>query len=463
MSCSDYRESERRLVMLACCLSGFIAPLLSTMMNLSLVSIGEEFSVGSHELAYVNTAFLLSSVVFMVPLSKAADIFGKKRLFLTGLVTILVACLAAVVSPSFWWLVGCRAMMGAGAAALSSTSISLITDVFPGNRRGGAIGFQTMCVYIGLASGPPVGGALNDILGWHSLFLLIVPLAVSSFILMMMFRHEISPDAGKHFDGRGSVLYGIGIVLAMGGVINMPASWAFVSLAIGLLMLGAFVWWQLRIPDYLLNIRLFRSKVFSGSCAAAFLNYAASYSVSYFMALYLQSIGALTASEAGMIMLTQAAVQVMTTPLFGRLSDRIADKRILPTVGMGITGIGVSMFLMYGVEADLPLVFVTLLAIGFGMGMFSAPNTSVIMGSVRREETSEASGVVAVMRQTGMMVSMGVAMLFISVVMGGADNIVPENYGVFVDVLHYSFGICLAMCLVGMLASLLRGKPKELG
>ena len=205
MVAGEYTEAERRIVILACCLSGFIAPLLSTMMNLSLVSIGNEFSVGSHQLAYVNTAFLLSSVVFMVPMSKAADIFGKKRVFLTGLVMILAASVAAMFSPSFGWLIACRVVMGAGAASLSSTSISLITDVFPGNRRGGAIGFQTMCVYIGLAAGPPVGGAMNDLFGWHSLFLLIVPLAVMSFVAMTMFRHEISPDAGTRFDASGSM------------------------------------------------------------------------------------------------------------------------------------------------------------------------------------------------------------------------------------------------------------------
>lgn len=460
MVAGEYTEAERRIVILACCLSGFIAPLLSTMMNLSLVSIGNEFSVGSHQLAYVNTAFLLSSVVFMVPMSKAADIFGKKRVFLAGLVMILAASVAAMFSPSFGWLIACRVVMGAGAASLSSTSISLITDVFPGNRRGGAIGFQTMCVYIGLAAGPPVGGAMNDLFGWHSLFLLIVPLAVLSFIAMTMFRHEISPDAGTRFDASGSVLYGLGIVLAMGGVINMPQTWAFASLAAGVVLLGLFARRQLRIPHFLLNVRLFRNRVFTGSCVAAFLNYAASYSISYFMALYLQSIGALTATEAGMLMLTQAAIQAFLTPFFGRKSDRLADKRILPTVGMGLTGLGVATFLLYGTELQLPLVLATMATVGLGVSMFSAPNTSVIMGSVPREETSEASAMVSVMRQTGMMVSMGVAMLFISVIMGGADNLVPENYGVFVDVMHISFGVCLVMCVVGMVASLLRGSGR---
>lgn len=103
-----YSETDRRNVLLACCFAGFITPLLSTMMNLSLVNIGAEFGVGSHSLAYVNTSFLLSSVIFMVPMAKVGDIYGKKKMFLLGVALIAVASLLAAFSPSFWFLIGCR-------------------------------------------------------------------------------------------------------------------------------------------------------------------------------------------------------------------------------------------------------------------------------------------------------------------------------------------------------------------
>ncbi len=453
-----FGKSEMRIVLIACCVSSFITPLLSTMMNLSLVSVGEEFQVGSHLLAYVNTSFLLASVIFMVPLARVADIFGKKRTFIAGLITVLIGCILAAFSPSFWWLIACRVMMGAGAAALSVTSISLITDIFPGNMRGAAIGLHTTCVYIGLAAGPPLGGVLNDFLGWHSLFMVVIPLAIVSMICIGMFRYEMAPGEGSKMDTLGSFLYGVSILFAMCGVMNMTQPWAVPSLILGIIALMLFVRRQMRIPNRMLNVGLFRNRVFAGSCLAAFLNYAASYSISYFLALYLQSIGALTATESGTLMLTQAAVQALFTAYFGRLSDRLSDKRILPTMGMLLTAVGVAMFLFYGVEADIILVFATLVIVGLGAAMFSAPNTSTIMGSVPRELTSEASAMVSVMRQTGMMISMGVAMLFIDVLMGGSDNLVPENYGLFVDVIHYSFAVCLLMCIVGTVASLMRGK-----
>ena len=332
-----------------------------------------------------------------------------------------------------------QGVMGAGSAAIVTTSVSMITDVFPITHRGGAIGLQTMCTYIGLAAGPPLGGILNDVFGWHSLFLMIVPIAVLAVVFMSMFRDDIRPDEGGTFDSRGSVLYGIGIMLSMLGMVNMPEVWAVCSLAVGLVFIAAFVLWQLRFRSPVLNMRLFKSRVFSGSCLATFLNYMASYSVSYFLALYLQSIGGLSAMQAGILMLVQPAIQAVGTPYFGKLSDRVADKRLLPTAGMLITAAGIAIVMWYDVAP-------------------CAPNTSVIMGSVDPRETGEASAMVAVMRQTGMMVSMGTAMLFISLIMGSADNIVPETYGEFVEVLRYSFAICTVACLVGAVASMFRGR-----
>ena len=453
-----YGRGEMRAVLLACCFAAFIAPLLGTMMNLSLVSIGQEFGVGSHSLAYVNTSFLLSSVIFMVPMTRLGDIHGKKRLFLAGVALTALASLLAAFSPDFWFLIGCRVLMGAGSAAVMTTSISMITDVFPSERRGAAIGMQTMCSYVGFAAGPPLGGTMNDLFGWGSLFLLIVPISVLAAASMSMFRGEIRPGEGGSFDTRGSLLYGVGIMLTMLGMVNLPEAWAAVSTVAGLAVMALFVRWQFRCGSPVLNVRLFGNRVFSGSCFAAFLNYMASCSLSYFLALYLQSIGGLSSMEAGVLMIIQPAVQAMGTPYFGRLSDRIGDKRILPTAGMLITAAGISTVMLYGTEPSFPLTVLTMLLVGLGLSVFCAPNTSVIMGSVDPGSTGEASAMVAVMRQTGMMVSMGVAMLFISLVMGSADNIVPETYDSFVEVLRCSFVICTAACIAGAAVSMLRGR-----
>ena len=457
-----YSGSEVRAVTLACCISGFIAPLLSTMMNLSLIHIGNDFGVGSHDLAYINTSFLLASVIFMVPFAKAADILGKKRVFYIGLLIIVAGCIMASLAPNFWFVVIGRGITGCGAAGLVTVSVSMITDIVPKERRGSALGYQTMCVYTGLAIGPVIGGVMNDIIGWRLLFLIPLPFAIASIIIMQSgFKGDIATDKGGIFDTWGSIVYGLAMTLSMFGVMNLPATWSYFAIIVGLVLLAIFVKMQLNNKHCLLEMRLFKNWMFSGSCIATFMSYASSYSISFFMALYLQSVGAMTATEAGLFMICEPVAQAIFTPICGRLTDRISNKTILPTAGMAITAFSVLTIAFYTVDTPLYLIAVTLISLGIGFAMFSAPNTFLIMSSVPRDQTSAASGVLAVMRQSGMMVSMGIAMLYISIIMGSADNLVPETYDLFMEVIRYSFLTCFFMCVIGTITSAVRGKPKK--
>ncbi len=458
----EYTDTEIRAVKLACYISGFITPLLSTMMNLSLVNIGEDFGTGSHDLAYVNSAFLLASVIFMVPLSKMSDIIGKKKMFILGLAVMIAGCVIASIAPSFVWVIIGRSIIGIGAAGLVTVSISILTDVVPKEHRGSAMGYQTMFVYMGLALGPAIGGTLNDLIGWRLLFLLPIPLAVVSMtILKSGFKREITPDEGGILDTRGSVLYGLAILFSMAGVMNLPAVWAIVSLIAGLILLAVFVKDQIGKENCILDMSLFKNWAFSGSCIATFMSYASSYSISFFMALYLQSIGQMTATQAGLLMIVQPTIQCICTPFVGRLTDKLERKEILPTIGMAITALGVLSLVFYDLDTGIESVIATMALVGFGFSLFSAPNTTLIMSSVPRSHTSEASGMVAVMRQTGMMVSMGIGMLFIATIMGSTDNLSPETYGLFLEVMSYSFTVCFGMCIVGTITSLFRGSPKK--
>ncbi len=455
----EYSDSEIRAVKLACYISGFIAPFLSTMMNLSLVNIGNEFDVGSHDLAYINSSFLLTSVIFMVPFAKLADIVGKKRIFVIGLIIIAIGCIVASIAPNFWFVILGRGIIGTGAAGLATVSVSMLTDVIPIEKRGTAIGNQTAFIYAGLVMGPAVGGTLNDLIGWRLLFLITIPLAVASIIVMTHgFRREIVSDENGIFDTKGSILYGMAITLSMAGVMNLPETWAFISLVIGLVFLIIFIKSQISNDHCLLEMKLFKIWLFSGSCIATFMSYAASFSVSFFLALYLQNIGAMTSTEAGLFMIIEPIIQCSTTPIFGRMTDRIQNKTVLPTIGMGLTALSVLSIAFYGMDTPLYHIILTMVLLGLGFAMFSAPNTFLIMSSVPKNYTGEASGVMAVMRQTGMMVSMGIAMLYIAVIMGSMDNLGPDTYGSFLEVMRYSFITCFIMCVIGMITSAARGK-----
>lgn len=455
---TGYAPSERRRVLLSASIAGFAVPFLTTMLNLSLADIGDTFSVGSHELGYINTALLLSSAIAVVPVSRIADIRGKRRTFLTGMCTMSAGLAIAFLSPSFPWLIAGRAIMGIGAAAMLSTGVSLITDVYPSEVRGAALGYHSMGLFVGTAGGPPIGGILNDLIGWRALFMVPIPFLLIAVASMASFRHEIAPGKEGRMDVSGSAMYAVGLLLLMTGMMRVTECWGPLAIIIGTAVLTSFARYESDIRGPVLDVGLFRSRVFTGSCISAFMLYAASFSVSYFMSLYLQSIGAMSSSEAGLLMMIQALMQTATSEGYGRLSDRIRDKRLLPAVGSAVVSAGVSLFLFYDTGMSMTLVIVTLALIGMGMGMFAAPNTSEIMGSVPKEKTGEASGMVTVMRQTGATTSMSVAMLAISLTMGSSNGISPENYGTFVDAMHLAFGICLCMCLVSVATSMLKGR-----
>jgi len=458
---AGYTQKEMSIVLIACCAGIFITPLMSTMMNLALVAIGDEFDVGSRSLAMVNTTFLLASVIAMVPFARLSDIYGRRKIFIIGLVTILISSIAAAFSVSFEMLLVMRFMIGVAAAAISVSSIAMLTDVFPIHKRGWAIGIHTTFVYLGVAIGPALGGFLSDGIGWRSLFFFIVPFAAASLFMLYSFKREIVSHKGMHMDIRGSVLYGVTIMLVMYGLINLPEIWAAIMTVTGLALLFVFIRIMKRTESPVLDLSVFKHKMFSRSCIAAFMNYASSYSVSFFMALYLQSIGALSASEAGLVMLVQPIIQVALSAKSGSYSDKLADKRILPTLGMALTCVAVLMIIFLGTEVNFYYVAVILLLLGMGYALFSAPNTNTVMSSVPSGNRGEAAGMISVVRQTGMMLSMAIAMCCITFIMGSTDNLNPSTYGDFVDVIRAAFTICLGMCIVGTLFSWFRGDVDE--
>lgn len=449
---------DTRTALAACCAGILLLPLMSTMMNLALVHIGGEFGVGSHSLAMVNTAFLLSSVVAMVPVARLSDIHGRKKAMAAGLVVTVAGALTGAFCPSFEFLLASRFVMGIGSAAVSVSAMAFITEVFPPERRGWAIGVYTTFIYLGIAVGPTLGGVMSDTVGWRSLFFFMVPFAVASLLLLYRFKGDVVVDGRGKMDFPGSVAYGAAVFLTMYGVINLPELWAFGAMAAGLVALAAFVFMMRGRESPVLNLSIFRHAVFSRSCLVAFMNYASSYSVSFFMALYLQSIGALTASQAGMVMLVQPAFQVALSTVSGSLSDRISDKRILPTAGMALTAAAVFMIMMLGMEANYAYIAVVLVLLGVGYGIFSAPNSNAVMSSVPPRNRGEASAMLAVVRQAGMMVSMSVAMLCISFIMGSTDDLGPDTFGDFISVIRAAFAVCLAMCVIGTAVSWFRGK-----
>ena len=236
----------------------------------------------------------------------------------------------------------------------------------------------------------------------------------------------------------------------------MLGIWLIVAGVIGL---SAFVRWEMKTRSPVLDINLFKnSRVFTFSNLAALINYSATFAVAFLMSLYLQYIKGFNPQNAGLILVTMPAVQAIFSPAAGRLSDRI-EPRILASVGMALTTAGLVLFIFLNGETPLEFVIGSLILVGLGIAFFSSPNTNAVMSSAPKRTYGVASATLATMRQIGMVLSMGIAMLMFALYIGRVQ-ITPEHYPFFLESIRTSFIIFAVLCFGGIFASLARGKVR---
>ena len=456
-------ETNRALVLIATSTGAIITPLLSTMLILAMPEIGELFTVSARDLGWLSTAYILANAVCLVPGAWFVDKLGYKKSFITGCVICAIACTLAVFSPSYPFIILARVITGAGISLCMITSIAILTRIFPKNKRGFVIGINTTMVYAGLSIGPVLGGVLTEFCGWQSLFICVPPLVLAAALLMHFFLKEEFTEPVQKFDKLGTILYAVALIALMYGLSTITDTGSVFFVIAGLLLGAVFVFYELRVKAPILHIRLFfENRRFARSSYAALLNYAAAYSVTYMVSLYLQSVGELSATEAGMILLFQPLIQVIVTPVAGKLSDKI-DPKILVTIGMVLTVIGLVCLSCLGLfsTAVFWLITVSQIIIGFGAALFSAPNTTTIMNSVPKKEYSTASGIISVVRQYGMLISTAICMACISVFVGSTEMLEPSVYGAFTHALQIAMLICAVLGIIGAVFSWFRGPVPE--
>ena len=227
----------------------------------------------------------------------------------------------------------------------------------------------------------------------------------------------------------------------------------------GVLGLGLFVWWEVRVAHPVLNMDLFRnSAALTFSSLAALIHYSATSAVTFLLSLYLQHIKALSPQNAGLVLVAQPAVMAILSPFAGRLSDRIAS-RVLASAGMAVTVVGLLLLISLSGQTTVGFVVFSLMLLGFGFALFSSPNMNAIMSSVENRYYGIASAMVGTMRLIGQMLSMAIATL-IFVIYIGKVQITPEHYPAFLASLKTAFIIFAVLCCGGIFASLARGKAR---
>lgn len=409
-------------------------------------------------LSWIATAYILSSAVFLVPVGKIADIYGRKKVFLYGIAIFSLASLMMTTVSSTGMLIGIRVFQGLGSAMIFGTAAAIITSVFPPDERGKALGIYVTAAYIGLSIGPFLGGIIVQHLSWRSIFFVNIPLGIAAIILILWkLKGEWVECKGEQFDLTGSVIYGTVIVAIMYGFSVLPDLKGAVLIAVGIIGAMFFVLYEIRITSPIFEIRLLtKNRIFAYSNLSSLINFSATFAVTFLLSLDLQYTKGFTPEHAGIILIAQPIVQAAISPIAGRLSDRI-EPWIIASTGMIFNAIG--LFLLSFLTETTPILYLifNLLMLGVGFGLFMSPNMNAIMSSVDKKFYGVASGINATMRLLGQMLSMGISMMIFAIVIGPVE-ITPEYYPQFVSSLHYLFILFTILCIIGIFASITRGK-----
>jgi EmrB/QacA subfamily drug resistance transporter len=442
------------------CLASFLVPFMGSAINLSLPQISNVFEMKAVSLSWIATAYLITTAIFQVPFARLGDLFGRKKIFITGIIIFSLFTILCGLSPSGTWLIVFRGLSGLGCAMMFGTSMAILTSLFPPQERGKAIGINTATVYFALASGPFLGGMLTHYWGWQSLFFLSGTFGIIAVVVAFFALHGEWVEAkGERFDYIGSIIYAVGLFGLIFGFSGLPQMSSFIWIAVGACTLVWFVLYELKDKHPVFNVRIFSgNRVFGLSNLSALINYACTFAVTFMMSLYLQNILGLTAQHAGLILIIQALVQCLVSLYAGKLSDRL-NPATIATSGMAVIVAGLCGLIFLTPDSPLSLIMLLLTVLGLGFGLFSSPNANIIMSSVDKKYYGQASATMGTMRLTGQAFSMSIAAMALSLHLGNR-MIVPEEYPRFMDSFRTTFIICTVLCIIGTYTSTFRRNRK---
>jgi EmrB/QacA subfamily drug resistance transporter len=449
---------SKHVVLIVAAVASFTMGFLGSSINVAIPTIGNEFSVDAVTLSWIPTSYILVAAMFVIPLGKTADIMGRRKILLAGMAGHTVVSFLCGFSPSVAMLIGLRALQGFTGAMMFGTSTAIVTSVYPPGERGRALGLTVTGVYLGLSAGPFAGGLITHYLGWRYIFFFTAALAaIVTVLILFRMRAEWAEAHGQRLDIIGSIIFGISLLVVMYGFTLLPEINGFVFLVAGVVCLVAFVLWEERTPNPVLDIGLFRHNVvFALSNLSALINYSATFALGFMLSIYLQTVKGFDPQTAGIILLSQPVMMSLFSPLAGRLSDRI-EPRVVASAGMGLTTIGLALIAFVDGDSSVPYLVGSLVICGLGFALFSSPNTNAIMSSVDKRFYGVASATTGEMRLVGQMLSMGISAMILAIYVGN-EQIAPQNYPAFLSGLRIAFTSFAAMCLVGVFTSLSRGR-----
>jgi EmrB/QacA subfamily drug resistance transporter len=399
-------ENSRWWTLGAMCFALFMVMLDNTVVTVALPSIERDLHASLSSLEWTVNAYTLTFAVLMITGGRLGDIFGRRRMFLLGVVVFGLSSLVLGFAPAAIVLASLRALQGAGAAFMMPATLSIITHAFPSEQRGTAIGIWAGVSAVALAIGPVIGGLLTQSVSWRAIFFINPPIAVAAVAVTLYAARESRDEtAGKRIDvpGIGSLTVGLAaLVLAL--IEGNNWHWAFPRiislLALALLALAAFVAIELRVSAPMLDLSIFRSRT---SLGVNLISFSATFAMSsqlFFIALYMQNLLHYSPLGAGLRFLPSTVVLMVMGPIAGRLTDRVGPRPLM-TLGLLVLAGALLLQARISVHSGYDVLLPGFVLMGLGMGLVMSPMSTAAMNAVGRSKAGAASGVLSMSRMVG--------------------------------------------------------------
>ena len=452
----------------------FMAGLDTRIVLIGLPTIAESLHADLETLLWVTQGYQIAITIGLLFLGRSSDIFGRVKIYNLGFAVFTLGSGLCVLSQTGPQLVVFRVIQGVGGAMLIANSFALITDATPPAELGFALGVNQIAFILGAVLGLTVGGALIVTAGWRYIFAMNLPIGVFGTVWAHLRLREIAQtERHASFDYLGLFLFTISLtslllVISLATMASISDTEAAMLYVIGLVTFALFLYLEPRKAEPLLDMRLFRIRLFAAGNLSQLLYSLGFGALSLIVILYFQLIRGYDPLTAGLLFLPLDLAFMSIGPISGRLSDRYGT-RLFATLGMGVGAVGyVALAFLLTATTPLIQIEINLVIVGLGLGLFASPNISSIMGSVPPQRRGVASAIRATLFNTGNVVSIGLVAYIITtaipyqvvsgIISGGYTTLRPNEAVGFVTGIGRAFIVAAAITLVGMFVSSLRGR-----
>ena len=400
----------------------FVSVIAGGVVNISLPTISSDFDAQLSTVQWVVSIYLLTISALLLPMGRASDILGRKRVYIAGYVFFLLGAGLSAAADNIAWLLAARAVQAIGGAGIQANGMAIAAAVFPANERGKALGINSTVVASGAISGPILGGLMVDVFGWRSVFLLVGTVGVLGMIAASKILKEewisVRRPERQGLDFLGMVTSAIAIVatlvvLTQGNSLGWGSPTTLAIALVGIAAMATFFVAETRAPFPMVDLSLLRRRAVGLGSLAAFLSFVATAAGLLLMPFYLQGVLAFEARTSGLVMAPQMAMLAIFGPLGGRLSDRLGA-RVLSTAGAVTSATAVLLLSRLEQDSHVVEAIVPMMLLGAGLGLFQPANQNSVLSAVERERYGLVAGFLTLMRNLGQVMGLAIATLVVT-------------------------------------------------